>query len=43
VNKQSKDEQTDLFEKIGFDISKDKINIDINQTKDFFSTLVKTF
>ena len=43
MNKQSKDEQTDLFEKIGFDISKDKINIDINQTKDFFSTLVKTF
>lgn len=33
----------DLFEKIGIDISKDKINIDINQTKDFFNTLKNTF
>jgi len=33
----------DLFEKIGVDISKDKINIDINQTKDFFNTLKNTF
>jgi len=33
----------DIFEKIGVDISKDKINIDINQTKDFFNTLKNTF
>ncbi len=33
----------DLFEKIGIDISKDKINIDINQTKDFFHTLQNAF
>ena len=33
----------DLFEKIGIDISNDKINIDITQTKDFFNSLMKTF
>ena len=33
----------DLFEKIGVDISKDKIHIDINQTKDFFNTLKNAF
>ncbi len=33
----------DLFEKIGIDISTDKINIDINQTKDFFHTLQNAF
>jgi len=33
----------DLFEKIGVNISKDKIHIDINQTKDFFHTLQNTF
>ncbi len=33
----------DLFEKIGVDISKDKINIDINQTKDFLSALQGLF
>jgi len=33
----------DLFQKIGIDISNDKINIDINQTKDFFNTLMQTF
>ena len=37
------EQDKDLFQKIGIDISNDKINIDINQTKDFFSTLVKTF
>jgi hypothetical protein len=35
--------EQDVFEKIGIDISKDKINIDMNQTRDFFSTLIKTF
>ena len=33
----------DLFEKIGVDISKDKINIDITQTKDFLSALQGLF
>lgn len=38
-----KEQDKDLFQKIGIDISNDKINIDINQTKDFFNTLMKTF
>jgi len=33
----------DLLEKIGVDISSDKINIDINQTKAFFDTLKGVF
>ena len=33
------DNNKDLFERIGIDISKDKINIDMNQTKDFFNSL----
>ena len=33
----------DLFQKIGIDIGNNKINIDINQTKDFFNLLIKTF
>lgn len=37
------EQNEDLFQKIGIDISNDKINIDINQTKDFFNTLMKTF
>ena len=37
------EQDKDLFQKIGIDIGNDKINIDINQTKDFFNTLVKTF
>ena len=37
------EQNKDLFEKIGIDISNDKINIDINQTKDFFNTLQQTF
>ena len=37
------DQDKDLFQKIGIDIGNDKINIDINQTKDFFNALVKTF
>ena len=37
------EQDKDLFQKIGIDIGNDKINIDINQTKDFFNTLMKTF
>jgi len=37
------EEKKDLFEKIGVDISKDKINIDITQTKDFLSALQGLF
>lgn len=37
------EQDKDLFQKIGIDIGNDKINIDINQTKDFFNTLQKTF
>lgn len=37
------EQDKDLFQKIGIDISSDKVNIDINQTKDFFDTLKKTF
>ncbi len=37
------EQDKDLFQKIGIDIGSDKINIDINQTKDFFNTLMKTF
>ena len=37
------EQDKDLFQKIGIDIGNDKINIDINQTKDFFNSLIKTF
>jgi len=37
------EENKDLFSKLGIDIDDNKINIDINQTKDFFNTLKKTF
>ena len=37
------EENKDLFSELGIDISNDKINIDINQTKDFFNTLKQTF
>lgn len=30
-----------LFSKLGIDVDNDKIHIDVNQTKDFFSTLQK--
>ena len=33
------EQEKDLLQKIGVDISSEKINIDINQTKDFFNTL----
>ncbi|WP_309497111.1 hypothetical protein [Sulfurovum sp.] len=37
------EQDKDLFQKIGIDIGNDKINIDINQTKNFFNTLKQTF
>jgi hypothetical protein len=36
-------EDKDLFQKIGVDISNEKINIDLNQTKEFFNNLKQTF
>lgn len=36
-------ESSDLFSKLGIDIGDNKINIDINQTKEFFNTLKGTF
>ncbi len=37
------DDNQDLFQRIGVDISKDKINIDLTKTKDFFSELEGIF
>jgi len=37
------EENKDLFQKMGIDISNDKIDIDITQIKDFFNTMQKTF
>ena len=37
------EQNNDLFQKMGIDINQSNINIDINQTKDFFATLAKTF
>lgn len=37
------EQDKDIFEKIGVDVSKDKINIDLTQTKDFFNNLKNTF
>ena len=37
------EQDKDLFQKIGIDISNDKINIDMNQTKAFFNALKETF
>ena len=36
-------ENNDLFKKLGVDIGDGKINIDMNQTKDFFSSLQSLF
>ena len=33
----------DLFEKMGVEIGDGKLNIDLNQTKDFFNALRETF
>lgn len=33
----------DLFSKIGVDVGEGKLNIDINQTKEFFNALKETF
>lgn len=37
------EQDKDLSSKLGIDISNNKINIDLNQTKNFFNTLKKTF
>jgi len=37
------EQNKDLFSKLGIDIDDNKINIDINHTKDFFITLKQTF
>ena len=37
------EQDKDLFSKLGIDIDNNKINIDINQTKNFFNTLKQTF
>ena len=37
------EQDKDLFTKLGIDISNEKINIDINQTKSFFNNLKQTF
>lgn len=36
------EQDKDIFSNLGIEMSNDKINIDINQTKDFFSTLQQT-
>ena len=36
-------EDKDLFTKLGIDISNEKINIDLTQTKSFFNNLKQTF
>jgi len=33
----------DLFSKMGVDVGEGKLNIDLNQTKDFFNALRETF
>jgi len=38
-----KENNNDLFQKIGVDISQDKINIDLTKTKDFFTALQGIF
>jgi len=37
------EQDNDLFKKLGVDIGDGKINIDMNQTKDFFSSLQSLF
>jgi len=37
-----KEQNNDLFSKLGIDIDSDKINIDIGKTKDFFNSLQST-
>jgi uncharacterized protein YpuA (DUF1002 family) len=40
MNKQN---NNDLFSKMGVDVGDGKLNIDLNQTKDFFNALRETF
>ena len=37
------EQEKDLFTKLGIDISNEKINIDLNQTKSYFNNLKQTF
>ena len=37
------EQEKDLFNKLGIDISNEKINIDLNQTKSYFNNLKQTF
>ena len=37
------EQDKDLFSKMGIEITADKIDIDITQTKDFLNTLQQTF
>ena len=37
------EQDKDLFSNMGIEITKDKIDIDITQTKEFFNTLQQTF
>jgi len=37
------EQNNDLFKKLGVDIGEGKINIDMNQTKDFFNSLKMVF
>lgn len=37
------EQDKDLSSKLGIDISNNKINIDLNQTKNFFNTLKQSF
>ena len=39
----NKQDNNDLFRKLGIDIGEGKINIDMNQTKDFFNSLKTMF
>ena len=38
-----KDKNNDLLEKVGVEIGEGKLNIDLNQTRDFFDALKNTF
>lgn len=37
------EKKNELFEKMGVEVGEGKLNIDLNQTRDFFNTLKETF
>lgn len=39
----SNENNSDIFSKLGVEIGEGKLNIDLNQTKDFFNALRETF